>query len=148
MHKAYVSFFTVAQPSMPMNLPVSQCIDAHLASTYPPPVIASQQSERLLLYRNIGLTQRLIADGREFVKISQAVGMGFLIMGAIGYVIKLSMSLQIFTNTILVSTGLHKGLRWLKRAPYPSTTRLLQKPELTRFPLVHIPVNNILVGGA
>ncbi|KAL1968043.1 hypothetical protein VTN77DRAFT_2172 [Rasamsonia byssochlamydoides] len=41
-------------------------------------------------------------DKREFIKISQAVGMGFLIMGAIGYFIK----------------------------------------------LIHIPVNNILVGGA
>ncbi|RWQ98974.1 translocase SEC61 complex gamma subunit, partial [Paecilomyces variotii] len=29
-------------------------------------------------------------DKREFIKISQAVGMGFLIMGAIGYFIKLS----------------------------------------------------------
>ena len=44
----------------------------------------------------------VLADRREFIKISQAVGMGFLIMGAIGYVIK----------------------------------------------LIHIPVNNILVGGA
>ncbi|KAF3482297.1 translocase SEC61 complex gamma subunit [Arthroderma uncinatum] len=41
-------------------------------------------------------------DKREFLKISQAVGFGFLIMGAIGYFIK----------------------------------------------LIHIPVNNILVGGA
>ncbi|KAI5301044.1 Sec61p translocation complex subunit [Ascosphaera pollenicola] len=41
-------------------------------------------------------------DKKEFLKISQAVGMGFLIMGAIGYIIK----------------------------------------------LIHIPVNNILVGGA
>jgi len=32
------------------------------------------------------------ADRREFIKISQAVGMGFLIMGAIGYFIKLSKS--------------------------------------------------------
>ncbi|TQB72118.1 Sec61p translocation complex subunit [Monascus purpureus] len=32
-------------------------------------------------------------DKREFIKISQAVGMGFLIMGAIGYFIKLSESL-------------------------------------------------------
>jgi len=32
----------------------------------------------------------VLADRREFVKISQAVGMGFLIMGAIGYFIKLS----------------------------------------------------------
>ena len=30
------------------------------------------------------------ADRREFMKISQAVGMGFLVMGAIGYFIKLS----------------------------------------------------------
>ncbi|KAH0565514.1 hypothetical protein GP486_001088 [Trichoglossum hirsutum] len=41
-------------------------------------------------------------DKREFIKISQAVGMGFIIMGVIGYVVK----------------------------------------------LIHIPVNNILVGGA
>ncbi|KAF2007242.1 secE/sec61-gamma protein [Amniculicola lignicola CBS 123094] len=41
-------------------------------------------------------------DKREFIKISQAVGIGFLIMGVIGYVVK----------------------------------------------LVHIPVNNILVGGS
>jgi len=41
-------------------------------------------------------------DKREFIKISQAVGFGFVIMGAIGYIIK----------------------------------------------LIHIPVNNILVGGA
>lgn len=30
------------------------------------------------------------ADRREFLRISQAVGMGFLIMGVIGYVVKLS----------------------------------------------------------
>jgi len=41
-------------------------------------------------------------DKHEFIKISQAVGMGFVIMGVIGYVVK----------------------------------------------LIHIPVNNILVGGA
>ncbi|KAH0348026.1 hypothetical protein KCU83_g6466, partial [Aureobasidium melanogenum] len=41
-------------------------------------------------------------DKREFFKISQAVGVGFLVMGVIGYVVK----------------------------------------------LIHIPVNNILVGGA
>ncbi|PSK34834.1 putative protein transport protein Sec61 subunit gamma [Elsinoe australis] len=41
-------------------------------------------------------------DKREFIKISQAVGVGFLVMGVIGYVVK----------------------------------------------LIHIPVNNILVGGA
>lgn len=32
-----------------------------------------------------------IADKREFIKISQAVGTGFLIMGFIGYIVKLSM---------------------------------------------------------
>ncbi|KAF2747494.1 protein translocase SEC6 [Sporormia fimetaria CBS 119925] len=41
-------------------------------------------------------------DKREFIKISQAVGVGFIIMGVIGYIVK----------------------------------------------LVHIPVNNILVGGS
>ncbi|KAG8624821.1 hypothetical protein KVT40_007888 [Elsinoe batatas] len=41
-------------------------------------------------------------DKREFIKISQAVGVGFLVTGVIGYVVK----------------------------------------------LIHIPVNNILVGGA
>ena len=30
------------------------------------------------------------ADKREFIKISQAVGMGFVVMGVIGYVVKLS----------------------------------------------------------
>jgi hypothetical protein len=32
----------------------------------------------------------LPADKREFLRISQAVGMGFLIMGVIGYIVKLS----------------------------------------------------------
>ncbi|KAH7037141.1 uncharacterized protein B0I36DRAFT_313412 [Microdochium trichocladiopsis] len=41
-------------------------------------------------------------DQKEFIKICQAVGMGFLIMGAVGYIVK----------------------------------------------LIHIPVNNVLVGGA
>ncbi|KUI57675.1 putative protein transport protein Sec61 subunit gamma [Cytospora mali] len=41
-------------------------------------------------------------DQKEFIKISQAVGVGFLIMGFVGYVVK----------------------------------------------LIHIPLNNILVGGA
>ncbi|KAL8413636.1 hypothetical protein RB594_005049 [Gaeumannomyces avenae] len=42
------------------------------------------------------------ADRKEFLKICQAVGVGFLVMGAVGYVVK----------------------------------------------LIHIPLNNILVGGA
>jgi len=41
-------------------------------------------------------------DRREFIKISQAVGMGFLIMGAIGYVIKL---IHIPVNNILVGAA-------------------------------------------
>ncbi|EXJ92445.1 protein transporter SEC61 subunit gamma, partial [Capronia epimyces CBS 606.96] len=48
-----------------------------------------------------GLMSRLLktADRREFIKISQAVGMGFLIMGAIGYFIKL---IHIPVNNVLV----------------------------------------------
>lgn len=38
------------------------------------------------------LTVWTIADRREFLRISQAVGMGFLIMGVIGYIVKLSAS--------------------------------------------------------
>ena len=33
---------------------------------------------------------RCIADKREFIKISQAVGVGFVVMGTIGYFVKLS----------------------------------------------------------
>ncbi|KAF7512250.1 hypothetical protein GJ744_001818 [Endocarpon pusillum] len=43
-------------------------------------------------------------DKREFIKISQAVGFGFLIMGAIGYVIKL---IHIPVNNILTLEGYH-----------------------------------------
>ena len=32
------------------------------------------------------------ADRREFIKISQAVGVGFLVMGFVGYMVKLSKS--------------------------------------------------------
>jgi len=64
----------------------------------------------------------LLADRREFMKISQAVGMGFLIMGAIGYFIKLS---EIHPSTRTVSRG-----------------RLLLISSRT----VHIPINNVLVG--
>ncbi|KAH7350216.1 protein transporter Sec61 subunit gamma [Plectosphaerella cucumerina] len=38
-------------------------------------------------------------DGPEFLKICQAVGMGFIIMGAVGYVIKL---IHIPLNNVLV----------------------------------------------
>ncbi|KAL9102724.1 MAG: hypothetical protein Q9163_002155 [Psora crenata] len=39
-------------------------------------------------------------DKREFVKISQAVGVGFVVMGAIGYIVKL---VHIPVNNILVA---------------------------------------------
>ena len=31
-----------------------------------------------------------LANKREFIKISQAVGVGFVVMGALGYIVKLS----------------------------------------------------------
>lgn len=40
-----------------------------------------------------------LADKREFLKISQAVGVGFVVMGAIGYVVKL---IHIPVNQVLV----------------------------------------------
>jgi len=39
-------------------------------------------------------------DKREFLKISQAVGIGFVVMGAIGYIVKL---VHIPVNNILVA---------------------------------------------
>ena len=36
------------------------------------------------------LMLRHLADRREFIKISQAVGVGFVVMGTIGYFVKLS----------------------------------------------------------
>jgi len=41
--------------------------------------------------RSQKLTVTSVADQREFLKICQAVGMGFLVMGVIGYVVKLGM---------------------------------------------------------
>ncbi|KAK3327705.1 hypothetical protein B0T22DRAFT_481864 [Podospora appendiculata] len=41
-------------------------------------------------------------DRREFIKISQAVGLGFLIMGAVGYVVKL---IHIPLNNVLVGAA-------------------------------------------
>ncbi|CCC10702.1 putative protein translocase subunit [Sordaria macrospora k-hell] len=38
-------------------------------------------------------------DRREFMKISQAVGVGFLIMGAVGYLVKLSTLLSYFPSS-------------------------------------------------
>jgi hypothetical protein len=42
-----------------------------------------------------------IADKREFLRISQAVGMGFLIMGVIGYIVKLSKFLEFYCSVPL-----------------------------------------------
>ena len=44
---------------------------------------------RMLWLRSLTSDQ---ADKREFIKISQAVGVGFVIMGTIGYFVKLSAS--------------------------------------------------------
>lgn len=41
-------------------------------------------------------------DQKEFIKISQAVGVGFIVMGAIGYIIKL---IHIPLNNILVGAA-------------------------------------------
>ena len=73
-----------------------------------------------------------IADRREFIKISQAVGMGFLIMGAIGYIIKLSMS--------LLPPAVSQYLKPFPESGRPSLLTLLSTTT------VHIPVNNVLVG--
>lgn len=56
-----------------------------------------------------------IADKREFIKISQAVGIGFVIMGVIGFIVKLSKAtkLSIYKlNTLLLTE--------LPPSPYPS----------------------------
>ncbi|KEY69845.1 hypothetical protein S7711_08986 [Stachybotrys chartarum IBT 7711] len=41
-------------------------------------------------------------DRKEFIKISQAVGVGFIVMGAIGYILKL---IHIPLNNILVGAA-------------------------------------------
>lgn len=65
-----------------------------------------------------------IADRREFLRISQAVGMGFLIMGVIGYVVKLSKnSLRVFRVIE------HLKLTWMVQYIFPSTTFWLEEHE-------------------
>ena len=87
-----------------------RCLDSVLLSTIQDPLYVSL------------LTIPSTADRKEFIKISQAVGMGFLIMGAIGYFIKLSTIPPLSCLSSLQDT------RWLIYSP------------------VHIPVNNVLVG--
>ena len=52
-----------------------------------------ERNPPFLLERTLNLLTCVLsttADKREFLRISQAVGMGFLIMGVIGYIVKLS----------------------------------------------------------
>ena len=55
-----------------------------------PPPFLSREKESSWIYFTDVVTAT--ADKREFLRISQAVGMGFLIMGVIGYIVKLSKS--------------------------------------------------------
>jgi preprotein translocase subunit Sss1 len=55
------------------------------------------------LHADISLS---LADKREFIKISQAVGFGFLIMGAIGYVIKLSEPARLYKTHAVIPPAL------------------------------------------
>ena len=85
----------------------------------------------------------LIADRREFIKISQAVGVGFLVMGAVGYIVKLSKLL--FRSCAFVGLFLSRTARLLLPL---SLLAFLSALFVNIFTPVHIPVNNILVGGA
>ncbi|ETN45584.1 protein translocase SEC61 complex gamma subunit, archaeal and eukaryotic [Cyphellophora europaea CBS 101466] len=80
-------------------------------------------------------------DRREFIKISQAVGMGFLIMGAIGYFIKLSTSLPLLLHPSLPPSFSFPTHTPLFAQAHREATSTDQDP-----PAVHIPVNNVLVG--
>lgn len=73
-------------------------------------------------------------DKREFIRISQAVGVGFIVMGAIGYFVKLS-TWPFREMTLRVYRTWRTSDRYYRILAYLSAT-------------VHIPVNNILVGGA
>ena len=44
------------------------------------------------------------ADRHEFLKISQAVGVGFVVMGAIGYVVKLSTYTNLAVRPLRIET--------------------------------------------
>jgi hypothetical protein len=101
------------------------------------------------------------ADKREFLRISQAVGMGFLIMGVIGYIVKLSKfsfrsiprPALLFLPTKMSSAGGGRASetfeRRERRAGETRSSCILYGELTYLLPLtVHIPVNNILVGGA
>jgi preprotein translocase subunit Sss1 len=57
-------------------------------SVGPPQRLYNRWRKRLML------TRCLIADKNEFTKMSTAVGFGFIIMGATGFIIKLSTCLK------------------------------------------------------
>ncbi|GAB7353575.1 hypothetical protein MBLNU459_g4001t2 [Dothideomycetes sp. NU459] len=78
-------------------------------------------------------TSALPADRREFLKISQAVGVGFLVMGVIGYIVKLTVVFFFFFFFFLFSSN---------------NNNIICILTCFALPAVHIPVNNILVGGA
>lgn len=76
-----------------------------------------------------------LADKREFIKISQAVGIGFVIMGVIGFVVKLS---TVTSSVSRLHTWACSFENDLAARAFPATA------DSTRD-IVHIPVNNILV---
>jgi protein transport protein SEC61 subunit gamma-like protein len=54
----------------------------------------------LLMHRDPLRLTYITANKKEFIKLCQAVGMGFVVMGAIGYIIRV---IHIPVNQILVS---------------------------------------------
>ncbi|RHZ43804.1 translocon subunit SSS1 [Aspergillus thermomutatus] len=77
-------------------------------------------------------------DKREFIKISQAVGMGFIIM---------NIDTLYFAGDMLtfrIAIGYFIKLSKYTKGPGKHATALAN----CAFTTVHIPVNNILVGGA
>ncbi|KAL8943053.1 MAG: hypothetical protein Q9211_001136 [Gyalolechia sp. 1 TL-2023] len=59
-------------------------------------------------------------DKREFIKISQAVGVGFVVMGAIGYVVKLTPVVQYISI---------RGLGALLSGPPSMHFAVIQRPH-------------------
>jgi protein translocase SEC61 complex gamma subunit len=58
------------------------------------------------VYKSITVLTLPIADRKEFIKISQAVGVGFIAMGVIGYVIKLSrLLLETYPSGVTLANG-------------------------------------------
>ncbi len=48
---------------------------------------------------------RETADRKEFLKISQAVAIGFVCMGAIGFLVKLSMFFYYLSSSMYIFSG-------------------------------------------